>query len=141
MSDDLNLSGAMRASTMLLEAGEYKKALKLLDEAIKAAIGTGENSSWIPTVCNHAAVVADFAGDHGLVKHYYEQSLTHDSENPRALYGLAKSYLELGDAQLAKSYATRCYESIKHGNHGKGGGLLDLIAKQWPELGAVGTVD
>ena len=136
MSVDLNLAEAMRSGTKLLETGEYEKALKLLDQAIMGAIGTGENSSWISTVCNHVAVVADFAGHHDFVKHYYEQLLDYDSENSRAFYGLAKFYLDQKEAQTANGYSTKCYEVIMRSSDRKGKELLELITKRWPELGA-----
>jgi Tfp pilus assembly protein PilF len=134
MSDDANLASAMHASTRLLEAAEYEKALEVLDKAITTAVKSGQNSAWIPTVCNHAALIADFAGHHNLIKHYYEQSLAHDAENPSALYGLAKICLEQGEVQLAKSYATKCYDIVMGSTDRKGRGLLDLIVKRWPEL-------
>jgi Tfp pilus assembly protein PilF len=136
MGADLILSRAMRASTKLLEAEQYDKALNLLDEAIKDAMKTGGKTSWIPTVCNHAAVVAGFAGRHDLVKHYYEQSLASDPRNPRALYGVAKHYLEHGDVRIAKSFATKCFDAIQNSTDQKGKGLLELLVKQWPDIGA-----
>jgi tetratricopeptide (TPR) repeat protein len=135
MSVDTNLARAMRASTELLQGEDYEKALELLDNAINAATKTGEKSPWIPTVCNHAAVIADFAGHKDLVRRYYEQSLASDAENPRALYGLAAVFLEQGDTQLARAYATKCYDIVMRSTDRKGRGLLELITKRWPELG------
>jgi Tfp pilus assembly protein PilF len=134
MNDDANLAQAMRASTELLQAEQYEEALELLENALNAATKAGEKGSWIPTVCNHAAVIADFAGRDDLIKRYYERSLAYDEENPRALYGLAKVFLEQGDAQLAKAYATKCHAVVMRRADRKGRGLLDLISKRWPEL-------
>ena len=136
MSDDVKLARAMRASTELLQNEEYDKALQLLDSVIDAAMKSGEKSHWISTVCNHCAVIADFAGRHDLTRRYYEQCLAYDAENPRALYGLAKIFLEGGDAELAKTYATKCYNIVIHSADRKWRGLLDLITQRWPDLSA-----
>jgi hypothetical protein len=56
-----------------------------------------------------------------------------------ALYGLARVSLEQGDPGVAKEYAARCHEVILHGGDEfevVRQGLLDLTAKQWPEIAA-----
>jgi tetratricopeptide (TPR) repeat protein len=136
MNDDANLAKAMRASTDLLQNEEYNKALELLDQALDAAMKSGERSNWIPTVCNHCALIADFAGRHNLTRRYYEQTLFYDSENARALYGLAKLLREAGEADLAKTYAAKCYDIVIRSTDRKWSGLLGLVTKGWPELSA-----
>jgi Tfp pilus assembly protein PilF len=137
MSDIERLKRAIHDSNELWKLGEYKRALKLLDDSIAEAIKENR-SSWIRTLSHHAAVIASSAGDLRLVKHYYEQSLAHNPENPRALYGLANVSLEQGETEQAKRYATKCYEAIRQSDDEIDRGLLELLAKQWPELGVAG---
>jgi Tfp pilus assembly protein PilF len=83
---------------------------------------------------HHAAVIASSVGELGLVKHYYEQSLVHNPENPTALYGLADVSLEQGEHELARNYARRCHAAILRSGDEIDRGLLDLLAKRWPEI-------
>jgi hypothetical protein len=125
---------AVNRSSELWKVGQQERALKLLDDAVAAAIGES-NTSIIPALSHHAAVMANWAGDLPRVRHYYEQSLFYGPENPKALYGLARVLAEQGESELAKSYASRCYEAVLHSDDEMDRGLLDLIVKQWPELG------
>ena len=129
------LWGAVNASTELWKLGEQQKALKILDDAIAYWVQERKQSSSIRTLCHHAAVLCHSAGDLSLVKHYYQQSLTHSPDNPMALYGLAEVALEQGDTDLARQYAKRSYDATVQGDdeiakHG----LLDLIAMKWPDI-------
>jgi tetratricopeptide (TPR) repeat protein len=134
MVDAKDLRNAMRASTKLMESGQYEEALAILDRAIKSSLAASPDTAWIRTLYHHAAVIADFAAKPDLVKRYYEESLRCDPKNPRALYGLAKAYSDEGDVQLSVSYAKRCYDVLNEGTHSENRGLLQLIAKRWPEL-------
>jgi len=79
--------------------------------------------------------LCDSAGNLSLVKHYYGQSLTYSPENPVALYGLAEVALKQGDTDLAKQYAKRSYDAALQGDDAIAKhGLLDLIAKRWPDI-------
>jgi Tfp pilus assembly protein PilF len=129
------LWGAVNASAELWKLGEQQKALKLLDGAIAYWIQEGKQSASIRTLCHHAAVLCRSAGDLSLVKHYYQQSLTHSPEDPIALYGLAEVALEQGDTDLAKQYAKRSYDATVQGDDEMAkDGLLDLIAMKWPDI-------
>jgi len=134
MTEFDQLRSAMKDSSELWDAGEPGKALELLNNSITAAVQENRNS-WIRTLAHHAAVIAGSVGDLGLVKHYYEQSLAYNPGNPRALYGLAPTSLELGETELAMSYAIKCREAVLHSDDDMDRGLLELIAKRWPELG------
>jgi len=136
MSDAIDAKRAMSASTELLASGEYERAMHILDQAIKDCLDSGGERSWTRTLCHHAAIIADFAGRPDLVKGYYEQSLAFDPENARALYGLARVYLELGEAPIAEKYARRCYDAAKQGTDSRNRIWLELIAKRWPQLTA-----
>ena len=96
--------GVMSASTKLVRQNDNEGALRLLDDAIAVAIRENE-SQWVLTLSHHAAVISNFLGDLSLVKHYYEQSLALNPENPRALSGLADVAKEQGELKLAKEYA------------------------------------
>jgi len=128
---------AVNRSVELWRLGKQQQALKLLNDAIADSIQEKAGRSSVCTLCHHAAVLCQSVGDVGQVKHYYEQSLIHSPDNPRALYGLAKIALEQGNADLAKEYAKRAYAATVQGDdeiakHG----LLDLIALHWPEIDA-----
>src|SRR5262245_24179172 len=104
------LWGTVNASAELWKQGEHQTAPRLLGDAIAYWIQQGKKTSSIQTLCHHAAVLCDSAGKLSLVKHYYEQSLTYNHENPIALYGLADVALKQGDTDLAKQYAKRSYD-------------------------------
>jgi Tfp pilus assembly protein PilF len=128
------LKAAMNDSIRLSQLGQNKEALKLLDDAIAEAIQE-HRSSWILTLTHHAAILCSYKGDLDLVQHYYQQSLTYNPENPRALYGLARVSLQRGETQTAKQFAKRSFEAIlRSDDEIVKAGLLDLIVKQWPEM-------
>ena len=126
---------AMSNSVRLMERDEHQEALKLLDESIAEAIQERQ-ISWIHILCHHAAVISNFMGNLQLEKHYYEQSLAFNAENPMALYGLAKIAREQGELEIARRYAGRCHKAIVEGDDEIAkAGLLDLVLVHWPELG------
>ena len=118
----------------MLQQGEYEHALKLLDEVIAEAVRQRQ-TSWIRTLCHHAARISYFKGDLQLQKHYYEQSLAYNPENAMALYGLARIAREQGEPEIARQYAARCHKAIVHGDDEiLRQGLLDLVIREWPEV-------
>ena len=133
MAEFETLKRAIQDSSELWVAGEHEKALKLLDDSIVVAAAEGRKS-WVRTLSHHAAVLASSVANLGLVKHYYEQSLAHNPGNPRALYGLANVLLEQGEIELARNHAAKCHEAILQSEDEIDRGLLDLIAKRWPEI-------
>ncbi len=125
---------AMTNSLAVVERGEPVDALKLLDEALADAVRE-RDVLWIRTLCHHAAVVSRFTENWASSQRYYEQSLASDPENARALYGLAAVALDESDPVTARQYATRCRASLLQTDDGiLKQGLLDLIAKNWPDL-------
>jgi tetratricopeptide (TPR) repeat protein len=106
MADFDKLKAAMNDSMRLSQLGQNHEALKLLDDAIAEAIQE-DRRSWILTLSHHAAILCRHRGDLDLAKHYYEQSLAYNPENPRALYGLAYVSLERDEAETAKAFAKR----------------------------------
>ena len=128
------LRSAVNSSIELTKSGEYRQALRLLDDAISEATRDGENR-FVPTLCHHAAVICRSQRDLQTATHYYEQSLTCNPENPRALYGLAVVVFEEGQADRAKQYAARCYRSLlENDDYRFKTELLDLVLQLWPEL-------
>ena len=102
---------AVSVSTKLMQQNRNEEALQLLDGAIAMAISETENR-WVLTLSHHAAVIARFLTDWPRVKHYYEQSLTFNPDNPAALSGLADVAKEQGELVLAREYAARCYKVL-----------------------------
>ncbi len=127
------LTRAMRDSNELWQLGEPRKALKLLDQSIAEAIRQ-KKDQWVQVLCRHAALISDSIGDLPLAKQYNEQALVYGPDNPMALYGLAKVLSQQGETELAKQYATKCREAVVHSGSEIHRGVLDLIAKRWPEL-------
>jgi hypothetical protein len=123
---------ALSASAGLLRE-DSGKALRLLDDAIALAISEQENQ-WVLTLSHHAAVISTFIGNLELVKHYYRQSLSSNSENPRALLGLATVARKQGEPELAKDYATRCYKALMDGDDFLKDARLETLLKQWPDI-------
>jgi tetratricopeptide (TPR) repeat protein len=125
---------AINSSSKLLQRDEYEEALKLLDESIAEAI-RGNQVSWVRTLSHHAAVISKFAGNLQLVKHYYEQSLAFNPDNPRALYGLAEVAREQGETEIARQYAFRCHRAIEESEDEIAKqALLELLVRHWPEV-------
>jgi len=124
---------AMSASTKLMQQDKNEEALRLLDDAIAVAMSDNENL-WVLTLSHHAAVISNFLGNLGLVKRYYQQSLSFNPENPRALLGLANVSKEQGEPELAKSYAARCYKALVDGGDFLKDPLLEMLLSKWPEV-------
>jgi tetratricopeptide (TPR) repeat protein len=134
MTANLQFRGAITKSVELEKRGEHAAALALLDEAIAGAIRDGD-VRWIRTLCHHAAIISRSTENWASAKCYYEQSLAADPENARALYGLAAAALDESHPVTARQYATRCHASIlRSDDEILKMGLLDLIAKNWPDL-------
>jgi tetratricopeptide (TPR) repeat protein len=104
-----------------------------VDDAIAIAIREQENH-WVLTLSHHAAVISNFLGNLEQVKHYYQQSLSFNPENPRALLGLANVLKEQGEPELAKSYAARCHKSLMHGDDFLKDARLETLLKEWPDI-------
>jgi len=124
---------AISASTKLTQQNDNEEAFRLLDSAIAMAISEQENR-WVLTLCHHAAIISNFLGNLPRVKHYYEKSLEFNSENPRALAGLADVAKEQGELELAKEYAVRCYKALTEGDDFLNDARLETLLKKWPEL-------
>jgi len=134
MTEENRFKAAITSSLELVEQGEHREALKLLDDSIAEA-KRENNVSWIRTLCHHAAIVSRFTENLGSAKHYYEESLASDPENAKALYGLATVALDQGELEIAKQYANRCHTALLQYDEGLlKQGLLDLLMKQWPDI-------
>jgi hypothetical protein len=99
------------------------QALQLLNDAIAIAIREQEHR-WVLALTHHAAVISE------LVRHYYQQSLWFDSENPGALLGLARASKEQGQPEVGKGYAIRCYKALLDGDHFLKDAYLDTLLRQ-----------
>jgi hypothetical protein len=121
---------AITKSINLVEQNK-SEALKLLDEAIAEAIRE-QQISRICTLCHHAAILS--RDNLSLAQRYYEQSLTSNPENARALYGLATTALDQEKFEIARQYAARCHKALQQSEEGVlKEGYLKLIAKHWPD--------
>jgi Tfp pilus assembly protein PilF len=125
---------AVSASTKLMQQDKNEEALQLLDGAIAMAISETENR-WVLTLSHHAAVIARVLADWPRVKHYYEQSLAFNPDNPAELSGLADVAKDQGELALAREYAARCYKVLIEGNDFLKDARLETLLKKWPEVG------
>ena len=134
MTRNNRFRNAITSSVELEQRGEHAAAVGLLDEVIAEAIKHGE-IRWIRPLCHHAAVVCGLRGNWASARGYYEQSLGSDPENARALYGLAAIALDEDDPDMAREYAARCRAAILQTDDKiLQQALLDLMAKEWPDL-------
>jgi len=124
---------AVSSSTKLSQQGDNDEALRLLDGAITMASKENERQ-WVLTLSHHAAVISNFLGNLSRVKHYYQQSLAFNPENPRALSGLADVAKQEGELELASEYAARCYKALMEGDDFLKGARLEALLKKWPEV-------
>jgi Tfp pilus assembly protein PilF len=124
---------AISKSAMLAQQDDNEGALRLLDSAIAMAISEHERQ-WVLTLSHHAAVISNFLGNLSRVKHYYQQSLAFNPENPRALSGLADVAKEEGELELAKEYAARCCKVLMEGDDFLRDARLETLFKKWPDV-------
>ncbi|HWY53053.1 MAG TPA: hypothetical protein VNZ03_01230 [Terriglobales bacterium] len=124
----------MSSSAKLSQQGDTDEALRLLDSAITMASKENDRQ-WVLTLSHHAAVISNFLGNLSRVKHYYQQSLAFNPENPRALSGLADVAREEGELELAREYAARCYKALMEGDNFLKDARLETLLKKWPEVG------
>ena len=123
---------AMRRSTRLMQEEKYEEALEILDGAIALAMQAGENS-YASTLCHHAANIARFGESADRARHYYEQSLVSNPENPRALEGLAEISGQRGHIKVALEYARRSYEALmKSEDDLFKQSRLERLLRKWP---------
>lgn len=96
----------------LASAGEFERALVLLDGAVRDAIIEGES---VATLARHAGVLAERGGDLGAVRHYYEVAVEHDPD-PWTYLALGDVCRKLGDDAAARThYASgRMMEEVGH---------------------------
>jgi tetratricopeptide (TPR) repeat protein len=126
-------SKTMSASVKLM-ADDKPEALRVLNDAIATAASERENQ-WALTLSHHAANIARFLGDWPRVKHYYQESLKFNPENPRALSGLPDVAKAEGELEQAKEYAARCYKALIEGGDFLKKERLEAIIHKWPEVG------
>ena len=128
------IKDAVLGSLKLSMSGHHEEALRLMDDVIAEAIKDGEDS-WVFILIDHAAILNQSGfRDHSLSKRYYEEYLTHSSENPRALYRLADLAMKDGQTEIAKQYAERCHQAILRSDDDKiKRELLDLVLERWPD--------
>ena len=128
------IKDAFLGSLKLSMSGHHEEALRLMDDVIAEAIKDGEDS-WVFIFFDHAAVLNQSSfPDRSLLKHYYEEYLTHSSENPRALYRLADVAMEDGQTEIATRYAERCHRAILRSDDDKiKRELLELVLERWPD--------
>jgi tetratricopeptide (TPR) repeat protein len=116
-----------------MQQNDNEEALRLLDGVIALAVGENEKR-WVLTLSHHAANISNLLGDLSRVKQYYRKSLEFNSENPRALAGLADVAQEQGELELAKEYAARCYKALMEGDDFLKQERLETLLKKWPEF-------
>ena len=127
------LTRAMRDSNEFWQAGDPQRALRILDQSIQDAIRQ-KKDQWVEVLGRHAALISESIGDLPQARQYNEQVLRYGPDNPMALYGLAKVLSEQGEIELARQYAVRCREAVARSGNEIHQGVLELIAKRWPEI-------
>jgi tetratricopeptide (TPR) repeat protein len=130
------LAKAIRESSRLSKLGQLSEALDYIDRSISEAI-RGNHGDWVQILCRHAAIISNFAGDLNRAKRYNEEALSYGPENRMALFGLAKVLVQLGQPDLAKQYATKCYELAIRDRTKPDRAMLELLGNRWPELGRI----
>jgi hypothetical protein len=125
---------ALLGSLNLSRSGQHQESLRLMDKLIAETIKEGDGLTALILI-DHAALLNGGGRDRSLVKHYYEQFLTHNPDNPRVLYESAHVAMEDGQTEIAKQYAKRCHQAILRSDDDKiKKDLLDLVLVRWPEL-------
>ena len=133
MSDNDPLKDILLTSMELSKVGRQEEAFALLDESLLEAVRQNR-LMWISILCRHAAVISDSVGDLQRTKHYYERSLQFEPQDVGSLYGLANALQRQGETQLARQYASKCFQSIQNSERELDRAVLELIVKSWPEF-------
>lgn len=137
MLDTSALGAAMLQSARLWSEDQNPEALKILDDWITRAERENE-VAWIDILCGQASMIAGEMNDLPLVKQYCEKVLSHENETnlteAMAHYRLASAMFRHGEVDLAKQHAARSYALVAHATRGEERGLLELLAKCWPEI-------
>ena len=126
------LKRAINESGELSRRGNNREALRLIDDLVAQAIQENR-PSWVTTLCRHAAVICDHAGEIDLVTRYCEQALAYSPDDALSFYKLADVSLRQGRMDTAKEYAAKSYRICKLRSEQERG-LMELLLKQWPEL-------
>jgi len=124
---------AMEESLSLLKAGDRAQALNPVDSALVQAIEENR-STWVITLCRHAAVVAHVFGDHLREISYEKQALPYCKDYRFAVYNFARLLLRAGQVDLAQQYATEAYELSSSSETEADRDLTAAILKQWPNI-------
>jgi Tfp pilus assembly protein PilF len=125
---------ALLDSLKLSGSGHYQEALQLMDEVIAEASKEGDGLSALVLI-GHAALLNGAKRDRSILRHYYEQFLTYNPENPRVLYESADVAMKDGQIEIARLYAKRCHQAILRSDDDKiKKDLLDLVIERWPEV-------
>jgi hypothetical protein len=127
------LRRAIEASTRFARAGDPQQALLVLDDSIGEAIRSGR-ADWVSLLTSNAVILCDVTGDLTRARRYCEQCLAHVPDDPWTAYRLANVLLRQGESDLAKRHAARSYSLVTHSDRKRDRGLIDLLAKEWPEV-------
>ncbi len=104
-----------------------RQALKLIDDFL--ADPNKDRAATLRELWFTATVLA--FPDLQLIKHYCEELLACDSEDPMALYVLADCLQQQGHLEEAKRYATKSFANLSRSSSKA---LPDLLTSRWPEL-------
>ncbi len=108
-----------------------RQGLKLVDDLL-AEPGRDKDST-IRELWFTATILSRKVGDLELVKHYCQELLARDPEEPLAFYVLADCLEQQDRHEEAKRYAAKSYAIVSRPSS-KARDLLDLLTDRWPEL-------
>jgi hypothetical protein len=118
----------------LMQLNDYRGALNVIGDSI--ADPSLDRNLTTRMLAPIASVLARIVGDLDLVKHYCEQRLTLDPDDPMALYTLADCLALQGDATQASKLAHKSYALSLVQPGGQGKGMAELIENRFPEVKA-----
>jgi hypothetical protein len=114
----------------IVERKGAREALKHIDHLL--ADPRRDRNTTLRELWFTAIVLAKSVGDLQLVRHYCQEFLTVEPEDPSALYELAVCLQQQGHREQARIYAERAYANLSRSSRKA---LPDLLRSQWPELG------
>jgi hypothetical protein len=123
----------IKKSLQLVRTAQIEQAFVVLDAAITEAI-LEHQGEWIPTLCRHAAVLANAKGDRRREIEYTKQALPHAKDYRFAAYNFAHLLLRDGQVDVAQRYATEAYELSMASETEADRDLTAAILKQWPNI-------
>ena len=123
---------ALHASIELAKVGRTEEALSAVDDVLAEAIRENR-TTWVSTLCGHAAVLAYAMGKRARQIDYEEMALPFARDWRFAAYNFAQLLMSDGQMVRAQRYAREAYKLSIASEAQADRDLAAAIRRQWPD--------